>query len=341
MKLKGLSFLAKTLALGMVITAFLHSGLKASADTYTCIFSLSSGQCRTGTECPDGYTEAEPCAARTAAECVSTTKDNTCISSAGSQPGSIGINKYACTFSDGQCYVSSQTCSSGYKPDSCTGKCSSATTVFDCILSSAPPQGSTACTCTQNTHAGGYTCGCGQGYNPVNAGDPDTCYCQPVTHLSPTQADCGHIGQNCCKKVNSYSCYEGYQKDNSSFGSSLCSCVEEKPDPWQDIADNLVIAKCDVNGEEGIPTAIGCIPTTLKGFSPWILRWFIGLSGGIAFLLIVYAAFQIISAAGNPQQVQAGQELLTSAITGLIFIIGSLFLLKLVGIEILAIPGLS
>lgn len=121
----------------------------------------------------------------------------------------------------------------------------------------------------------------------------------------------------------------------------LCSCSCLKTDPANTIIPGLGKFKLFCNDNSSVNSAIGCIPTEPSRFTRWILKWLIGISGGIAFLLIVYAAFQIISAAGNPQQVQAGQELLTSAITGLIFIIGSLFLLKLIGIEILAIPGLS
>ena len=95
---------------------------------------------------------------------------------------------------------------------------------------------------------------------------------------------------------------------------------------------------CD--SDNGINTAIGCIPindsSALIGF---ILRWAIGIGGGIAFILILVAGFQIMTSRGDPQRLQAGKELLTSAIAGLLLIIFSVFILQLIGVNILHIPG--
>jgi len=56
-------------------------------------------------------------------------------------------------------------------------------------------------------------------------------------------------------------------------------------------------------------------------------------------LLMAFGALKIITSAGSPESIQAGKELITSALAGLIFIILSLFLLKLIGVDILQIPG--
>ena len=92
-------------------------------------------------------------------------------------------------------------------------------------------------------------------------------------------------------------------------------------------------------GQNGISTAIGCIDV-LGGqttFLTELLRWAVGIGGGIAFLLIVYAGFMIMTATGNPERLKAGQELLTSAISGLILLIFSLFILNFIGVNILGI----
>jgi len=93
---------------------------------------------------------------------------------------------------------------------------------------------------------------------------------------------------------------------------------------------------------QGIDTAIGCIPlgstNTLIGF---FLGWGIGIGGGIAFLLILFAGFQITTSAGNPQQLQAGKELLTAAIAGIMMLIFSVFLLEMIGVRILHLPGMN
>lgn len=94
-------------------------------------------------------------------------------------------------------------------------------------------------------------------------------------------------------------------------------------------------------GDTEIDTAIGCIPVeNTNEFMGWILGWAIGVGGGIAFLLIVYASFMIMTSQGNPERLKAGQELLTSAISGLIMLIFSVFILKFIGVDILGLDKL-
>lgn len=92
-------------------------------------------------------------------------------------------------------------------------------------------------------------------------------------------------------------------------------------------------------GDTAIDTAIGCINVLggQEAFLGDLLRWAVGIGGGIAFLLIVYAGFMVMSSAGNPERLKAGQELLTSAISGLILLIFSIFILKFIGIDILGL----
>lgn len=98
-------------------------------------------------------------------------------------------------------------------------------------------------------------------------------------------------------------------------------------DPFKDCPENQV------------NTAIGCIPTEPSAFITKFLRLGIGMAGGIAFLLILFGGFQILTSAGNPEQLNAGRELVGSAVTGLLLIIFSIFLLRLIGMDILGIPG--
>jgi hypothetical protein len=53
--------------------------------------------------------------------------------------------------------------------------------------------------------------------------------------------------------------------------------------------------------------------------------------------LILYAGFMLMTSTGNPERIKAGQELLTSAISGLILLIFSVFILNFIGINILGI----
>ncbi|MBI4039496.1 hypothetical protein HY388_01550 [Candidatus Daviesbacteria bacterium] len=88
-----------------------------------------------------------------------------------------------------------------------------------------------------------------------------------------------------------------------------------------------------------VATAIGRIPTSPAGFVQFVLQWAIGIAGGIAFLLMLMGAVQVITSQGNPEQLQNGKDHITSAVVGLIFIVLSVILLKIIGVDILGIPG--
>jgi hypothetical protein len=98
------------------------------------------------------------------------------------------------------------------------------------------------------------------------------------------------------------------------------------------------------SGDEikGVWTAIGCIKQDLSLFiKETIFSWGIGLAGLIALLCIIYSAFQMQTSQGSPEKIKKAQELLTSCIMGLMLIIFSVFILKLIGVDILKIPGFS
>ena len=101
--------------------------------------------------------------------------------------------------------------------------------------------------------------------------------------------------------------------------------------------DSGLCENCATNN--GVWTAIGCIPTTPQGIFSVAFTFGIGIAGGIAFLLILFGGFQVLTSAGNPEQLNGGQELISSAVAGLLLIIFSIFLLKLIGYDILRIPG--
>lgn len=89
-----------------------------------------------------------------------------------------------------------------------------------------------------------------------------------------------------------------------------------------------------------INTALGCIPTETGAFVGAVLSIAVGLGGGIALLLILYGVFIVTTSAGVPDKIKQGQEIITSAVSGLVFIILSIVILNLIGVKILALPGL-
>lgn len=125
---------------------------------------------------------------------------------------------------------------------------------------------------------------------------------------------------------------------HTSANAATATASAKVCDFVQDINKQKECDQCMGTGT-GAWTAFGCIKTDPQQFIGEILRIGVGIGGGIAFLLILFGGFQILTSAGNPEKLNAGKELVTSAITGLLIIIFSLFILRLIGFNIFGIPG--
>jgi len=91
-------------------------------------------------------------------------------------------------------------------------------------------------------------------------------------------------------------------------------------------------------GEDFIDTPFGQIRTDPAGFAQAFLGIALGIAGGLAFILMVFGAYRLMFAGGNPDSIQSGRQIITAAVVGLIVIIFSVFILRLIGISILQLP---
>lgn len=92
-------------------------------------------------------------------------------------------------------------------------------------------------------------------------------------------------------------------------------------------------------GDQAIDTALGCMPVSTSGFTSALLTFLAGTAGAIALVIMLAATIQIMTGGDNAEQVKKGKELFTGAITGLLFIIFSVTLLKIVAGDIIQLPG--
>ncbi|MFH1832783.1 MAG: hypothetical protein ABH816_01265 [Candidatus Levyibacteriota bacterium] len=90
-----------------------------------------------------------------------------------------------------------------------------------------------------------------------------------------------------------------------------------------------------------INTGIGDIQTNPAEFVKSLFGIILSLAGGIALILIIISGYKLMVSQGNPEKVKEAQESLTSAIVGLLFIIFSLVILQIIGVDFLKIPGFS
>jgi hypothetical protein len=90
-----------------------------------------------------------------------------------------------------------------------------------------------------------------------------------------------------------------------------------------------------------LTTAIGSIKTEPGDFITNLLRILLSISGGIALIIIIYAGYRFMISRGDPEAIGHAKELMTSAIIGLLFLIFSLVILEVIGVDILQLPGFS
>lgn len=88
-------------------------------------------------------------------------------------------------------------------------------------------------------------------------------------------------------------------------------------------------------------TALGCIKIEETSFLHQVIRLLLSVSGLVALLSILAAAFLLSTSQGDSNKVKQARELITAAVSGLFFIIFSTIILDFIGVQILRIPGLS
>lgn len=90
-----------------------------------------------------------------------------------------------------------------------------------------------------------------------------------------------------------------------------------------------------------IQTAIGPIDTTPQGFVRSIFRLVLWIAGFAAVIIVTIAGYIFITSQGNKEKISSARETLTAAIVGLLFIILSIVILEIIGVDILQIPGFA
>lgn len=95
-------------------------------------------------------------------------------------------------------------------------------------------------------------------------------------------------------------------------------------------------------------TFFGCLGGASGGFTSEgavgevvqsLLNTIFGLVGGIAFLYLLYGSFIFTTSQANPERLNYGRRVIYGAVVGLIFTLGSVFIVKFIASGILKIPG--
>ncbi|MBI4225548.1 hypothetical protein HY612_00370 [Candidatus Roizmanbacteria bacterium] len=143
------------------------------------------------------------------------------------------------------------------------------------------------------------------------------------------------------EKINP--CVNG-NPNTTNYSDPSCLCVVQ-PATTKMLCDKYLKTSKDYDScvqcsDKGVWTGVGCVYSDFGRFiTEKIFGWGIGLAGLIALLCIIYSAIIMQTSSGNPERIKKAQETLTSCIMGLMIIIFSVFILKLIGIDILKIPS--
>jgi hypothetical protein len=139
---------------------------------------------------------------------------------------------------------------------------------------------------------------------------------------------CAPGDEGCTSDMETYS-------DTSGGNSNPYAICEANLKPNTDAYQQC--ASC--YGQGGIWTAIGCISQDPRSLVSKLINFGVGISGGIALLIILASAFSLTISQGDVKKTTDAKEWLTAAVIGLIFIILSVSILEFIGSTVLRIPG--
>jgi hypothetical protein len=184
-----------------------------------------------------------------------------------------------------------------------------------------PPVDTSGLTCDKNS-----CCTCPSGYTYIS--------CDQVAGQTNCPV-CRGVGTDNQQPTKLAACNTGFVCDNS------IGCVETSfdlpspsPQPCKAVgAGSSIEYNCD--------TAVGNILTSPKDFVQTMMGLILSVVGGVAIILIILSGYRLIISQGNPENIKNAKEQLTAAIIGLLFIIFSLVILQIIGVNILGLPGFN
>jgi hypothetical protein len=168
---------------------------------------------------------------------------------------------------------------------------------------------------------------------------------QPRTNLN--QADI--IGSKLlCEKSNettkmpnsNYYCIQGTILDQATY------------DQWKSQLTEYIACKAFIDTSEGpacldclkgqptrVYSSLGCIDTEQNALIIRIMQIGIGIVGGIGIFRLMQAA--ILRQTADPAKIQESWDIISSVIIGLIILLGSIVILRVIGINVLGILPLD
>ncbi len=116
------------------------------------------------------------------------------------------------------------------------------------------------------------------------------------------------------------------------FKTGIDPSVNAKAPPICDLENNVC---------RSVNTSLGKVdPDPLEVIST-VLRYLIGISGGLFLLIFIRAGYRMITSQGNPEAIKETRESITSAIVGFLFLLFSFVILEVIGVDLFQLPGFN
>lgn len=135
--------------------------------------------------------------------------------------------------------------------------------------------------------------------------------------------------------------YATMEKCNSDLAAGQAEPVPTIPPRTPTPTPPLHLCQTSADTPQNCDTALGILRTTPDGFIQGLLGILLSISGMVALYLIIRSGYQIMTSRGNPETLSEARERLTSALIGLLFVILSLLIMSVIGVDLFKIPGFS
>ena len=90
-----------------------------------------------------------------------------------------------------------------------------------------------------------------------------------------------------------------------------------------------------------VQTELGDLCTDPQSLISQFILILTGMAGGVSLLLFLAGAGKYVFSMGNPEGIEEARGTITHAVAGLLLVVLSVFIIRLIGIDILALPGLT
>lgn len=184
-----------------------------------------------------------------------------------------------------------------------------------------------------------------------NGGNPSTSACQQLscTCDHPNDTTPGNNGFTCVGGANnttsSHDTCQSNEVCTGNTGSATCKASTAAGTAATPVPISYPPPPCDsgtlTGGCGSVTTAFGSWSTDPAKFVTSLMSILMSIAGSIAVLLIIASGYTMIMSQGDPEKIQGAKERLTAAIIGLLFLIFSVVILEIIGVNLLHLPGFA